>query len=300
MQEVKRILMLKWIKPLLALALVILMSASGVFAGASVCLASDELEAPLGDEPAQETAAEDANGSGDEGSPNVDLVYTSQDSGNTLIVMDNEKLFSEAEIQDFMNSAAGVLKYGNVIIATAREADYEGYAKDTSINTFGRGSDTTVFLINMDPRKIYLCTDGKMKEEIPAKKALSITDNIYRQARMGAYYACAAKALKQEATLLSGGDILEPMVYIGNFFLAFAIALLCTFGLTFATLPEEKHEVIAGLDEALLAAIVSGVAFSLVNEDKIYDPIKSSSSSGGGGGFSGGGGGGPSGGGHSF
>lgn len=288
MQEVK--------KRFLSVALILLVTAFSFTGGASVCMASE----PEAQEDTQAVDTEQSEESGPDEASDLSLVYKDKESGKTLIVTDDAGLFSDEEIQGFIESAAGLLKHANVIVATAREQDYKGYCKRLISESFGSGSDSTVFLINMDPRQIYLYSEGKVKDVITQQKALSITDNIYRQAKLGAYYECAAKALKQEATLLSGGHILEPMVYIGNFFLAFALAILLTFALTFALLPNEKHEVIAGINEVVLAAMVSEVAFSLINEERIYDPVKSSGSSGdGGGGFSGGGGGG-AGGGHSF
>ena len=235
----------------------------------------------------------------DEASESVDLRYESEQYGTVLVVNDSENLFSDSEIRTFTESAAGVLQYANVAVVTSAEEDYEGYAQYLYDQYFGNDSDSTLFMINMNPRNIYIYSNGKIKQTLDKEAVLSITDNIYRQARMGAYYACAEKALSQEATLLSGGRILKPMKYIGNFFLAFMLAILLTFYLTFSLRPKVKKEAIAGFDEKVLAAMAAGILFSLANEQRIYDPVKDSSSSSGGGG---GGGGGSSGvgGGHSF
>ena len=230
----------------------------------------------------------------------VDLTYKNAQNGKLLVVEDGAGLFSDAEIRQFIESASGVLEYANVYIVTAKEENYEGLAKRLIDETFGNGSDSTLFMINMEPRRLYLFSEGNTQKVLTKDKARTITDNIYRQASLGAYYACAQKALRQEATLLSGGRILEPMKYIGDFFLAFMVAILLVFGMTFWMRPKEKREVVAGIDEAVLAAIAAGIAFSFSREEKIYDPPSSNdSSSGGGGGFSGGGDSG-SGGGHSF
>ncbi len=226
-----------------------------------------------------------------------DLVYKYAATGTILVVDDREGLFTDHEIQQFIESASGVLEYANVYIATASENNYEAYSKQLIDNTFGNGSDSTLFLINMDPRRIYLFNEGKIQSILTVGKDNSITDNIYRQARLGAYYECAAKALRQEATLLSGGHIIEPMKYIGDFFLAFMIAILVAFALSFMLRPKMKMEAVAGIDKAVLAGIAAGILFDFAREERIYDPVKSSDS-GGGGGFSGGDSG--SGGGHSF
>ena len=229
----------------------------------------------------------------------ADLTYQSEDTGKVLVVEDRQDLFTEEEIQQCMDAAAGVLEYANVYIVTSKTEDYKGLAKQLVDETFGEGTDSTLFMINMDPRRIYIFSEGKTKKTLTQGKALTITDNIYRQASMGAYYACVEKALKQEATLLSGRRILEPMKYIGDFFLAFMVAMLLVFMLTFRLRPKEKREVIAGIDEAVLAAIAAGIAFSFSSEERIYDPPSSNDSGSGGGGFSGGGDSG-SGGGHAF
>ena len=229
----------------------------------------------------------------------VDLFYQNKATQKTLIVDDKADLFSEDEISAFTKSAGGVLEYANVCVATAAEEDYEAYARMLLDSYFGNGSDSTVFLINMDPRRIYIFSEGQTKTVLDQGSALSITDNVYRQASLGAYYACAEKALRQEATLLGGGMIFEPMKYVGNIFLAFLIAILLTYWLTFSLRPKMRKEAIAGIDKAVLGAIAAGIMFSFASEDRIYDPPSSSDSSSGGGG---GGGGGDSGagGGHSF
>ena len=243
-------------------------------------------------------AASDSSADNDDINASADLFYRYEPAGTILIVNDQEHLFTDEEIQAFIGSASGVLEYANVYIATASQHDYQAYTKRLIDDTFGNGSDSTVFLINMDPRKIYLFNEGKLQKVLTAGKDNSITDNVYRQARLGAYYECVAKALRQEATLLSGGHIIEPMKYVGDFFLAFMIAILIAFGLTFALRPKMKKEAVAGIDKAVLAGIAAGILFDFAREERIYDPIKTSGSGGGGGGFGGGDAG--SGGGHSF
>ena len=233
----------------------------------------------------------------DSGEP-VDLYYEDTEHGTTLIVDDSEHLYSDAEIRSFRESAAGVLKFSNVLIVTAAKDDYQGYSKSLVDYYFGNGTNSTSFLINMNPRMIYIFSEGSVKNMITGDVANSITDNIYRQASLGAYYACAEKALSLEATVLSGGHIFEPMKYIGNFFAAFLMAILLTFGLTFWLQPKVKKEAIAGIDKVILGAMAAGIVFSFLDEQRIYDPVKSDSDSSSGGG--GGGGDSGAGGGHSF
>ena len=246
-------------------------------------------------------AVYDEEGSGEEDDAAIedpDLKYENEQYGTRLVVDDMEDLFSDEETRAFIESAEGVMKYANVAVVTSAAGNYEQYAKELLEWYFGAGSDSTLFMINMDPRKIYIYSEGTAKNVLTKNAALSVTDNVYRQAGLGAYYACADKALYQEAVLLSGGRILEPMKYIGNFFLAFMIAILATFVLTFTLMPELKKEAIAGLEATALAALAAGIAFEFANEERIYDPVKSSDSDSSSGGSSGGSSG--AGGGHSF
>ena len=228
-----------------------------------------------------------------------DLEYTHPQSQKRLIVYDQEHLFSESEVRQFIESAEGVLQYGNVCILTCAQEDYRGYVGKLNDDIFGDGTDATTFMINMRPRQIAIYTEGKIKQTITAAKARSITDNIYRYASLGAYYECAAKALFQEERLLSGKGIWEPMKYIGDFFMAFTIGVILTFILTFVLRPKMKKGVVASENDALLSALAKQMTWTFSHQTKVYDPPSSSSSSGGGGG---GGGGGDSGsfGGHSF
>ncbi|MBR1628808.1 MAG: TPM domain-containing protein [Lachnospiraceae bacterium] len=231
----------------------------------------------------------------------IDLRYVSKTSGKILIVQDEEDLFSDNEVRQFIESAADVMRFANVCILTCRQPNYEGYVGQMNDRLFGDGTDSTTFMINMDPRVIYIYSEGQTKRILTAAKARSITDNIYRHASMGAYYECTAKALMQEARLLNGKGIWEPMKYIGDFFLAFTIAILFVFTLTFVLMPQGKRKAVASISEAALAAMLSAMVLEQTYHNRVYDPPSSDdSSSSGGGGGGGGGGDSGAGGGHSF
>ncbi len=294
----------KWSNSL-ALVLMAWMLSGLIWGGiCPVIQAADRYPAQYGDEKYQNTWMAKAKSNGgdqvDFESDKISLRYVHPEYHTVLIVQDEQDLFSDAQTRSFIESAADVMKYANVCVVTSATDSYEHYAKELLDSYFGNGSDSTVFMINMNPRKIYIFSEGQTKYVLDKGAALSITDNIYRQASLGAYYETAEKALMQEARLLSGKKIFEPMKYIGNFFLAFMIAILVVYGMTFAMNTKKKPVVVEGIDKAVLAAMAAGILFSFFDEEKIYDPVSSNSSSSGGSGGGGGGGDSGAGGGHSF
>ena len=151
----------------------------------------------------------------------------------------------------------------------------------------------------MDNRYLYIDSYGrKMRKYITSSRADTITDNIYYYATDEEYYVCAQQAFEQIYAVLQGQRIAQPMKYISNALLAFALSMLILFFIIRISSSRRK-----ATDKELLSGIYNSVNLynaesHFTHQTKTYSPQSSGSS--GGGHSGGGGGGGHSGGGHSF
>ena len=246
-----------------------------------------------------------AAGSGtDNADKNSGTVYTNSETGYSVIIEDDASLLSNDEKIQLAETMKDITPYGDVAF---KSIDYNPYSTETYIeryynSIFGTGSGT-VFLIDMDNRNIWIYSDGSIYSTITTAYANVITDNVYTYASDKDYFTCANKAFIQEAALLHGRRISQPMKYISNALLAIAIAILINYFIVRQTSRVRKasdNEIVNGV---FANNAFNNVSVNFIRQTRTYSP-RSSSSSGSSGGHSGGGGGGGGhsggGGGHSF
>ncbi|MDD6844433.1 MAG: TPM domain-containing protein [Clostridia bacterium] len=231
-------------------------------------------------------------------------VYTNGETGYKVIIEDDAGLLTDNEKSRLAETMKDITPYGDVAF---KSIDYNPYSTETYIeryynSIFGTGSGT-VFLIDMDNRNIWIYSDGSVYSTITTAYANVITDNVYTYASDRDYFTCANKAFIQEATLLQGRRISQPMKYISNALLAIAIAILINYFIVRQTSRVRKasdNEIVNGV---FANNAFNNVSVNFIRQTRTYSP-RSSSSSGSSGGHSGGGGGGGGhrggGGGHSF
>ena len=228
--------------------------------------------------------------------------YRNPDTGYWAVIEDEADLLTEEEEAALLQEMIPVTAFGHAAFRSVSQNTMaaDAYAERFYHSTFGKDSGT-LFLIDMDNRRLEFFSDGAAYRTITKSKARTIADNIYRDATGGRYYACASSAFRQVATLLQGGRISEPMRYIGNGFLALILALLMNFVLVNTVTKIRRissDELVQVAKSEITLDYAEGV---YTGETQRYDPVER----GGGGGSSGGGGGGGSGssgggGGHSF
>ena len=246
-----------------------------------------------------------AAGSGtDNADRNSGTVYTNSETGYSVIIEDDASLLSNDEKKQLAETMKDITPYGDVAF---KSIDYNPYSTETYIeryynSIFGTGSGT-VFLIDMDNRNIWIYSDGSIYSTITTAYANVITDNVYTYASDRDYFSCANKAFIQEAALLQGRRISQPMKYISNALLAIAIAILINYFIVRQTSRVRKasdNEIVNGV---FANNAFNNVSVNFIRQTRTYSP-RSSSSSGSSSGHSGGGGGGGGhsggGGGHSF
>lgn len=230
-------------------------------------------------------------------------VYINDETGYRVVVEDDAQLLSDEEEAELITQMQEITAYGNAAFKTIDDNDRsaEYYARQYYQNRFGTDSGT-LFLIDMDNRKIWIHSDGAVYRVITTAYANTITDNVYRYASSGDYGECAMEAFGQIHTLLRGQKISQPMKYISNGLLAVIAALILNYGLVsyYARLKKPDRKTLMRSVENHFNYTRPQAVFT--HESREYNPVSSDSSSGSSGGSSGGGGGSSSGGGggHSF
>lgn len=216
----------------------------------------------------------------------AELEWTNPDTSYKALLEDDAHLLNDYD--RVMEAMKPVTAYGNVIFKTIDQNSYSAstFADQYLHNTFGTES-STIFLIDMANRKIYIFSDGAIYKIITKSKAEVITDNIYLDARAGDYDTCAVKAFEQMVTLLEGDRIAEPMHIIGIALISLLIGMIVCFIIIFNSTKKPKASVRELIDGTDTSIQITTPQVQFRNTTKTYDPV---SSGGGGGGFSGGGG----------
>lgn len=226
-----------------------------------------------------------------------------EETGYEIFIDDWANLLSPEEEDELMNIMGSITTYGNagfVSIDSNPTDSVETYAQNYGYAHFGTDS-YTLFVIDMDYRKICVYSDGEIYNTITTAYANTITDNVYSYASEGAYFDCASDAFLQIATLLNGGSIAQPMKYISNALLAIVLALLINYFIVMAvsrSVKASETELLRGIKKKV--SIIEPTK-TFLHQTKVYSPQPRNTGSrggGGGGGRSSGGGGG--GGSHSF
>jgi uncharacterized protein len=229
-----------------------------------------------------------------------EITYTNEETGYKLIIADQADLLTPEEEIKLKDTMTGITKYGHVGFVTINANPYgtaESFARNYSHETFGNYVSSTVFVIDMYTRYIYLFNNGDIEKKISANKSEVITDNTFRYASRKEYYDCANETFKQVYTLLEGGKISEPMRHISNVLMAIALSVLLGYLIVSGSTKVKKQ--IELKNYASTFALANANA-TFIGDHKVYCPPSDSGGGGSSGGGGGGGGGGGSGGGHGF
>lgn len=230
-------------------------------------------------------------------------LYINPDTEYVVILEDDADLLTDAEEAELAGKMQEITRWGSAAFKSIdeNETSTERYIESYYREKFGRESGT-VFLIDMDNRNIWIKNNGQISRIITDSYSDTITDNSYRYASRGEYFACAMEVFDEIETLLAGSRIAQPMKYVSNGFLAVILALLLNYflmrGMSKKRAPKES-ELLAGMAHHYF---LNNPRATHLGQTKRYDPVSSDSGSSSGGSSGGGGGGGSSGsgGGHSF
>ena len=217
------------------------------------------------------------------------------------IIQDDADLLTDEEEQALYNDMLPVCEYGTPMFwSTTESGSYYTLAENFYHRQIGTDSGT-LFVINMKARQLTVFSDGANYRVITNAEAETITDNVFRMAGRGDYYACAASVFDQVYRLLHGEQIARPMKLVSNVLLAAALALLIIY--LYISRRYEQHGEKGKIRTAVPASVLSAAGFSAViagTQQRMTKQVKTDlSSHSGGHGGGGHGGGGFSGGGHS-
>jgi len=236
------------------------------------------------------------------------LQYTNEETGFEAVIYDEAKLLTDQERQSLLEQMKPITAYGNAGFVTTDKNAYEStkaYAQDYYYERFANESGV-LLLIDMDNRRLWICSDGFIYTAVTDDKANVITDNIYTYASDAEFDACAQKAFEQILRVIEGQRIAQPMKYIGNAFLALLFSLLLMFVVVTRLTGIKKASDTELLSAAAIGISVAAPVITKTGSHKTRIPTDNGGGSGGGhiggggfsgGGFSGGGGGSSSGGG---
>ena len=218
------------------------------------------------------------------------------------VIQDDADLLTSEEEAALYQEMLPLCEYGTPMFWTTTEAgDYETLSENFLHSRVGQGGDGVVFTINMLYRQLIISADGAVYRVVNRAEEETITDNVFRMAGRGEYYACASSAFQQMLQLLKGEQIDRPMKTAGNVLLGLVLALLGVY--IYVSTRYETRPKFGKAGAALPVTAAAAATFAAVNLNRERKMIKqkktdisSDSDGGGGGGFSGGGGGGSSGG----
>ena len=238
--------------------------------------------------------------------PSADVDLPEDPSGR-VVIFDGADLLTDEEEALLKEAMLPVAEYGAVGFFTNPDTESVGnvsvWARSLYLATFGEVSGTC-FCIDMWSRQLYIFSGNEVLKVITTSKAETITDNVYRMAGRGEYYACAAEVFREMAQLLQGDTIPSPMKHAGNALLAITCARLVVFVTANLRTRMQGADEKTVIHDAVKRVEMSPYRQTLVRETRHrhYESSGGGGGGGGGGGFSGGGGGGFSGGGggHGF
>jgi len=229
------------------------------------------------------------------------ITEKNSETGYQIILEDDAGLLTEQEKTALIKEMQEITLYGNVAFVTIQrneEVSTDRFIQNYYRKQFGEASGI-VFLIDMDYRKIWIHSNGRIYQTVTSSYANIITDNVYTYASDREYYQCASIAFSQVLSLLKGEKIAQPMKYISNFCLAVVLAFLINYFIVMSYSKSKKSSQRELIHEIPMQFQLNHPKAQFIRQTKHYSPVstRSSSSGGssGGGGHSSGGGGG-----HSF
>ena len=132
-----------------------------------------------------------------------------EETGFEAVIDDAAGLLSAGETGEVLDAMIPVTGYANTGFVT-REAfgsdssSVLGKAERWGDSRFGRGSAYTVFIIDMQTRRLGIYSSARVYSLLSTAKANTITDNVYEYARNGDYAACAKEAFREIALVMNG------------------------------------------------------------------------------------------------
>lgn len=221
-------------------------------------------------------------------------------AAGTLTVEDGADLLTDEEEARLVERYSAITEYMPAALVTTDRSSGStaSFAEDYAIRHYGN-DPAVIFVIDMDDREIYVYSNGSALRTVSKADARAITDNIYKDASRGDYFACADGALSQILAKCRGERLSRPVKHITNALIAVLAGVLLNYYIvTRSRMPKAqrrtKGEVKVSVTRGMAA--MPGIALGLpivISSVRHYKDSDSGSGGGGGGGggHSGGGGG---------
>ncbi len=163
-----------------------------------------------------------------------EFVYYKRDhstSGNVLCIADEMKFLTTEDKEELSAKMLPLTAYGDVIfVTTEREGGSVEYKAAQLLGNYTGGTVSgTIFMIDMNLRKLYIYNVGDFQNKITDTDCKNITDRVYRLATKGKYLACAENVFQFEMDTIGGKTVHSSMQIVTKFFLALIVALLFNF-----------------------------------------------------------------------
>lgn len=192
---------------------------------------------------------------------------------------------SHAQLTDYIDTA--------FVTTDEQSSDVEVFADAYVQGRFG-SDPAVIFVIDMYNRQVCVYANRAGREIVSDADARAITDNVYRHATRGDYYACADAALSQILTRCTGGRVPSPMKHVTNLLMALVLGILINFLFVYGSRARTMRRRATSQGMRSMAKL-PGVAIAdlrVTNRVRHYRSRSRGGGSGGGGGRGGGGGGG--------
>jgi len=161
--------------------------------------------------------------------------YVNPDTNFKILIIDDDKLLTDAEKQQLAAYMKPVTAYGNVAFWTTQEyaSDEIDQARLKRKELFGYES-AAIFVINMHIRKLTIQSYGKINDALSDSLARSITNNVSHYATAQDYYECARNAYLQMYDVVEGRTISEPMKITSYVVIACMLGLIIALAAAFS------------------------------------------------------------------
>ncbi len=202
-----------------------------------------------------------------------------------VVIIDSLDLLTDDEERKLTEDMTPLTAYGNVAFWTTDEAAFDeiDQARVKRKELFGYESGS-IFVINMEIRKLTIQSYGTIKESITDSVARSITDNVSKYATKGKYYTCSRTAFSQMYAVCERGNIPEPLKKSGYVVISFMLGLIIAISIAFSKKHNPLLESCLPEDEMPYQAegrFISPVTYTYAGSKTDYRPPASSSSDSG-------------------
>lgn len=164
--------------------------------------------------------------------PKPAAVLPGKTDGYSLIIDDRIDLLTDQEEQQLAKAMEPITQYGTVAFVTTDEVgDTNDEAMAYSIQYINpsRSYNSTLLMIDMNPRTIYLFSRGALEHPLNRSVAFDITSAVSSYASDGDYFACANAAFGKIQDSLNGTFRYSWLRLIGLGLLSAAVGLLISY-----------------------------------------------------------------------